>query len=266
VRRRPRSRRDAGAGTYFSPAPPRVLAHRGLAIDAPENTLLAFLRALSIGVTHIETDVHASVDGVAVISHDPDLHRVAGRTVRIDQLTISELRRVDLGDGQTFASLSEALDAFPHARFNIDLKSSDVVGPAVEAIREAGALGRVLVTSFSDRRREAAVRLLPGVATSTSAWTSALALLLAQLGIGFLLRRALRGIHAVQIPPARYGLRIVTPRIVRMLHTVPVEVHVWTINDPIEMRRLLDIGVDGLVTDRADLALAVLENRSVLGE
>ncbi len=239
-----------------------MLAHRGLATDVPENTLLAFLKALSIGVTHLETDVHASADGVAVISHDPDLRRVAGRAARIDQLTMAELSRIDLGSGQTFASLREALEAFPDARFNIDLKSPDVVGPAVEAIVEAGATDRVLVTSFNDARRVAAVGRLPGVATSASAVAFTFALIAAKLGLGFFVRRALRGIQAVQVPPAKYGFRIVTPRVVRMLHAIPVEVHVWTINDPFEMNRLLDLGVDGIVTDRSDLAIALLEDRS----
>ncbi|MET4782529.1 glycerophosphoryl diester phosphodiesterase [Glaciihabitans sp. UYNi722] len=206
--------------------------------------------------------MHASADGVAVISHDPDLRRVAGRTVRVDQLTMAELRRVDLGNGQTFSSLREALDGFPDAKFNIDLKSPDVVQPAVDAILEAGAAGRVLVTSFDETRRAAAVALLPGVATSASATTFAWALVTAKLGLGSPLRRVLRGIQAVQIPPSQYGLSIVTPRVVRMIHGAGVEVHVWTINDSIEMARLLDMGVDGLVTDRADLAMKLLDNRS----
>ncbi|HRN29999.1 MAG TPA: glycerophosphodiester phosphodiesterase family protein, partial [Terrimesophilobacter sp.] len=154
---------------FFKPAPPRVLAHRGLAIEAPENTLLAFAKALAMGVTHIETDVHASVDGVAVIAHDDTLERVAGRKVRVDQLTMAELRRVDLGEGQGFCSLADALDAFPDARFNIDLKSAASVQPTVEVIREHRAEQRILLASFSDRRRRVALNQLPGVATSLSA-------------------------------------------------------------------------------------------------
>src|SRR5690606_37911373 len=123
------------------------------ALEAPENTLLAFAKALAVGVTHIETDVHATADGVAVIAHDETLDRVADRTVRVDQLTMTELRRVDLGEGQGFCSLTEALDAFPDARFNIDLKSSASLAPTVAAIREHRAAERVLVTSFSDSRR-----------------------------------------------------------------------------------------------------------------
>ena len=116
--------------TFLQGRRPRIIAHRGLALDAPENTLLAFLRALNAGATHLETDVHASADGVAVISHDPDLGRVAGRSVNVGQLTMPELRRVDLGHGQGFCSLAEALDAFPQARFNIDIKDEASAAPA----------------------------------------------------------------------------------------------------------------------------------------
>ena len=120
--------------TFLQGRRPRIIAHRGLALDAPENTLLAFLRALNAGATHLETDVHASADGVAVISHDPDLGRVAGRSVNVGQLTMPELRRVDLGHGQGFCSLAEALDAFPQARFNIDIKDEASAAPAAEAM------------------------------------------------------------------------------------------------------------------------------------
>src|SRR5690606_20285590 len=131
--------------------------------------LLAFLHAVNAGVTHIETDVHGSADGVAMISHDPDLARVAGREVRVSQLTAAELRRVALGEGQSYCSLADALDAFPETRFNIDIKSADAVPGAIKAIRDLGATERVLIGSFSTKRRLAVVRELPGVATSISA-------------------------------------------------------------------------------------------------
>ena len=159
---------DADRG-YFFPAPPRVFAHRGLALGAPENTLLAFLHAVNAGVTHIETDVHGSADGVAMISHDPDLARVAGRDVRVAQLTAAELRRVALGEGQGYCTLADALDAFPETRFNIDVKSADAVAGTIKAVRDLGATERVLIGSFSTKRRLAVVSELPGVATSISA-------------------------------------------------------------------------------------------------
>lgn len=239
-----------------------MLAHRGLAIDAPENTLLAFARAVAVGATHLETDVHASLDGVAMVSHDPDLHRLADRDLGIAQLTSHELRRIDLGHGQSFCSLAEALDGFPDARFNIDIKAADAVGPTVDAITRAGAIDRVLIGSFSARRRLGAVRRLPGVATSVSARGAVAAVAAASAGRIGVLRRVLAGVHAVQLPTTMLGMHPFTPRAVRAFHEAGVEVHAWTINDPAEMDLLLAAGVDGLVSDRADLALDAVRRAS----
>ena len=247
--------------TYLSGPLPRIIAHRGLAIEAPENTLLAFLRALNAGATHLETDVHASADGVAVISHDPDLSRVAGRSVRVDQLTMAELRRIQLGDGQSFSSLAEALDAFPDARFNIDIKDAGSAAPAAAAILKARATDRVLITSFDEKRRLAAVDALPGVASSASVTRFLPAIASAKAGSVRGARRALRGLVAVQVPERQSGLRLVSRRTVRILHAAGVEVHVWTVNDPADMTRLLDLGVDGLVTDRCDVLKALVDTR-----
>lgn len=255
-----RPRRNPG---YFTGAPPRVLAHRGLALGAPENTLLAFAKAITIGVTHIETDVHASRDGIAVISHDPELSRLVGRETRVNELSLAELERIELGAGQGFSSLAAALDGFPETRFNIDVKSADAVEATIDAVRAVGATSRVLVTSFSERRRAATVRGLPGVATSASAAVFGAALVAGKLGLSPVVRLALKNVDAVQIPERAAGLSTVTPHQLRVLHSAGVEVHVWTINDVASMTRLLDLGVDGLVTDRADLALELLRSRAV---
>lgn len=247
--------------TFLDGAGTRIIAHRGLALDAPENTLLAFLRALSAGATHLETDIHASADGVAVIAHDPDLARVAGRNVQVGQLTMSELRRIELGHGQGFCSLAEALDAFPQARFNIDVKDARAAAPAVAAIREARATDRVLITSFSSERRRAVADALPGVASSPAVPEFLPALIGARLGIAPLVRRALRGFVAVQVPERRGPLRIVTRRSVERIHAAGAEVHVWTVNDPVDMVRLLELGVDGIVTDRCDVLTTVVTSR-----
>lgn len=246
------------AETYFSGAVPRVLAHRGFSVDVPENTLLAFERALTLGVEYLETDVHASRDGVAVIAHDPELGRVAGRPSRVNELTAAELARIDLGGGQGIVSIAEALETFPTARFNIDLKSMDAVAPTVDAVRQLRAEHRVLLTSFSERRRAAALRMLPEVATGASGSRLAQALLAARAGNRPLLRWALRGIRAVQMPERALGIETTAPPLLAAFHAAGVEVHVWTINDAAVMRRLLARGVDGLVTDRADLALEVI--------
>lgn len=246
---------------FLDGRPPRIIAHRGLALDAPENTLLAFARALSARATHLETDIHASADGVAVIAHDPNLSRVAGRDVRVAQLTMRELRRIDLGHGQRFCTLAEALDAFPEALFNIDVKDSRAAAPAVAAIRAARAVDRVLVTSFSPERRRAVTDQLPDVASSPAVSEFLPVLAGAKLGVAPLLRRSLRGFAAVQIPERRGPLRLVTRRTVERIHAAGPEVHVWTVNEPGDMVRLLDLGVDGIVTDRCDVLRRVVDAR-----
>ncbi|MEQ1736038.1 MAG: glycerophosphodiester phosphodiesterase family protein [Rhodoglobus sp.] len=243
---------------YLSPVAPRVFAHRGLALGAPENTLLAFAPAVAAGAQYIETDVHASADGASVVAHDADLKRVANRDVRVEQLELPELRRIDLGHGQGFCTLAEALDGFPDTRFNIDIKSKAAVEPTVRAIRDLRAVDRVLVSSFDEGRRAAAIRALPGVVSSASARRFAIALLAGKVGLSPVVRAALQGLVAVQVPERALGLRITTERMLARLHDAGVEVHVWTVNDPVRMRELLHLGVDGIVTDRADLALEVV--------
>lgn len=258
---------------YFSPARPRVLAHRGLTLDAPENSLLAFARAIAAGSTYVETDVRASSDGVAMIHHDAELAEDvpmpsgSARTTdapterRIRNLTSDELASLDLGYEQAVPTLEAALRAFPGTRFNVDIKSEDAVAPTVAAILATGATDRVLVTSFSERRRRRAVRELPGVATSASARRFATALVAARLGRPAGIAWALRGLDAVQIPTRALGLSTLSPLMLDTVHALGIEVHVWTVNDPVTMSRLFDVGVDGIVTDRVDLALRVVTAR-----
>lgn len=248
------------ASTYFDPPKPRVLAHRGLALEAPENTMLAFAKAAAIGAAYVETDVHVSHDGVAVISHDPSLRRVAGRDLRVSRLTMDELRRIDLGHGQGYCALEEALDAFPELRFNIDVKAEGALGPTVAALRRTGAASRVLLTSFSDARRRRAAGLVVEVVTSAGRAGVIRAMLSRPFGPAAL-TRALRGAAALQLPQRIGPLRIVTRALVEAAHRAGIEVHVWTVNDPADMTRLLDLGVDGLVTDRPDLALPLVADR-----
>lgn len=248
------------ASTYFDPPGPRVLAHRGLAIDVPENSLLAFGKAAEAGAAYVETDVHVSFDGVAVIAHDPTLKRVAGRDVPVAKLTMGELRRIDLGHGQGFCSLEEALDGFRDVRFNIDVKAEGAVPATVAAVRRTTAARRVLLTSFSDARRRRLGALVPEAVTSAGR-EGVVRALRASYSTAVAFRRALRGAIALQVPEGLGGVRIVTPRFVDRAHAAGVEVHVWTVNEPERMTRLLDLGVDGLVTDRADLAVPLVAAR-----
>lgn len=246
---------------FFDGAPPRVIAHRGLALHSAENTIEAFRAALGAGADIVETDVHASADGVSVICHDDDLSRIAGLGRSVEELGWSELRELTLTGGGRIAALGEALEAFPRALFNIDVKTDAAVGPAVEAIRRAGAESRVLVSSFGQRRRRRAVRALRGVATSASTAGVVLCLLGVRLRLRLLVRLALRGVDAVQVPRRRRGVTVVSPAFVRAVHGVGREVHVWTIDDPDEMRELLDLGADGIVTNRCDLLREVVGRR-----
>ncbi|UFS60389.1 glycerophosphodiester phosphodiesterase family protein [Subtercola endophyticus] len=247
---------------YFAPPLPRLLAHRGLATDQAENTIAAFRAAVEAGATYVELDVHASLDGEAIVAHDENLSRLLGRDDTIAGLSAAGLAGLDLGDGSGFATLVDVLAALPDTRINIDIKSSAAAAPAAAAISAASATDRVLVTSFSGKRRRSALKLLPGVATSASAGSFLVALLAAKIGLTPVVRLALRSIDAVQVPVRAAGMTIVTPRVLRSIHAAGVEVHIWTINAPEEMTRLLDLGVDGIVTDRIDIALDLVAHRS----
>ena len=172
------------------------------------------------------------------------------------------LDMLPLGHDQGFASLAEALDAFPEARFNIDIKDARSAAPAAAAIIAARATDRVLLTSFSAARRVAATAALPDVAVSPSVSEVLPALLGAKLGLRRVTDRALRPFAAVQIPERRGPLTLVTPRTVRAVHRAGAEVHVWTVDDVADMARLLELGVDGIVTNRCDLLKALVTSRN----
>jgi glycerophosphoryl diester phosphodiesterase len=244
---------------------PRVLAHRGLvapdegAAGAVENSFAALAAAHAAGATYIESDCHLTRDGQVVLFHDDDLRRVTGDPRGLRDVDLAELEDIMSGRGG-LVTLAQALDAFPDTRFNLDVKAEDAAEPVGRLV--ASAAERVLLTSFSDRRRraalEAARRERADLLPATSAGSATIVLLLAARMSKRLAARVLRGIDAVQIPERRGALRILSRRLISVVHAAGAEVHVWTVNDPDRMRRLSARGVDGIVTDRADLALAAL--------
>ena len=240
---------------FFDLPGPRVFAHRGLHLDVPENTAGSFRAALEAGIRYIETDVVASRDGIAMIAHDLTLDRVANDSRALADVTAAELADVDLG-GEGFITLRDALERFPTARFNVDVKDLRAVPDVVNVIRATESLDRVLITSFSATRRRAVVAELPDIASSAASTEFARIFLAARLWITPPLPR----IQAVQIPARGLGVDTVTPTLIDRYHRAGLEVHVWTINDPVEMARLLALGVDGIVTDRADLALRLVNS------
>lgn len=248
---------------YLSPVGFRFLAHRGLTVGAngepvDENTEPAFARALEVGATYLEVDVRASRDGLSIVCHDQDLVRVAGNPAKVAELDWQTLVEIPLRHGSHLMSLDALLKRFPQARVNIDIKSSDAIVPTVRAIAQNQATDRVLISSFSERRRSAAVRLMPGVATSSSALRLLAIWLANKLRSQALLHRLLRGLDAMQIPPARGPLRFDTEGFISAVKTNGVELHYWTINEPKQALELRARGANGVVSDRIDLIVAAL--------
>lgn len=247
---------------YLDHPGPLALAHRGFSRSGLENTMVAFQAAVDLGFRYVETDVHATADGVAVAFHDASLARVTDATGLIADLPWDRVRRARVGGTEQVATLAEVLHTWPDLRLNIDVKSATAIAPTVEAIERAGAHHRVLVGSFSDARRRAALRALSRpVATSAGTRTVAAFVLGSRLGAGAVAARAVRRVDCLQVPRRHGRLEVVTPATVARAHALTTQVHVWTVNEPAEMHRLLDLGVDGIVTDRADLLRAVLVER-----
>ena len=237
-----------------------AFAHRGGAfhpeIEGLENTLQAFQHAVDLGYDYLETDVHLTKDGVLLAFHDTVLDRVTDATGRIAESTYAEVQRALINGSDRVPTLADLFEAFPEARFNIDLKAPGAVAPLARFLEEREAWDRVCVGSFSGRRLRRFRRLTGGrVATSASPGeVAAYRVLPARLA-----RLLTRGRPRVlQVPHKRGRLTIVTPGLVRRAHRAGVHVHVWTIDDPDEMKALLDRGVDGLMTDRTDILRAVL--------
>ncbi|MFF2633625.1 glycerophosphodiester phosphodiesterase family protein [Microbacterium sp. NPDC058021] len=250
---------------WFARPGPRVLAHRGLlpadAEGIAENSFAAVAAAHAAGAAYVESDCHLTADGEVVLFHDDDLSRVTGDPRPVADVPLAELERL-MADIGGLITLRQALEAFPDLRFNLDVKAQAAAAPVGRIA--APHAERVLLASFSDARRrtalEAAERFGRGIRPATSAGTATIGRTLSALAVRStpLVRRALAGVDALQVPERQGPVRVVTPRLIEAAHACGVEVHVWTVNDPLHMRRLLDLGVDGLVTDRADVALRVV--------
>ncbi len=236
---------------------PTAVAHRGGSLEAEENTMEAFARAVGLGYTHVETDVHATRDGVAVIHHDTTLQRMTGEGARIAELDWADLQRIRTFGGAAIPRAEELLAAFPRLNITFELKCDRVAGPLAEVITRADALGRVCVGSFA-AARTAAIRALlgPGLCWSP-AQSGVAALWLA--GHGLPTRRP--GFTVAQVPPVHRGIPVVTPRFIRAAARRGIDVQVWTVDDAAEMERLLDMGVSAIMTDRPTLLRRVLEGR-----
>jgi len=213
----------------------------------------AFEGAIRLGFTYLETDVHVTTDGVLVAFHDDDLTRTCGRPGRISDLPWSEVEAARVAGREPIPRLDDLLASWPQARFNIDCKSDRAVEPLAGVLERAAILDRVCVASFSDRRiARLRRRLGPRLCTGAGP------IELAALRYRVLPRRVAL---AAQVPVRRRNVTIVDRAFVARAHRLGVAVHVWTIDDPDEMRRLLDLGVDGIMTDRPAVLREVLGDR-----
>jgi glycerophosphoryl diester phosphodiesterase len=245
---------------------PFVIAHRGFHPDGLENSMRAFAAAADLGVSHLETDVRATSDGVLVVLHDARVDRVTDAVGPVAGLTWRELRTARIGGSEPIPTLEEVLTTWPRLRVNVDLKAASAVRPFVQVVRRTGAVHRVCVASFSGRRTALAVRALRREGpVACSPAPARVAAVLAALrmgdarGAGRRVAAALGPAVCVQVPDRVGRLHVVTPALVEAVHAAGRQVHVWTIDDPATMESLLDLGVDAIVTNRADLALALTD-------
>jgi glycerophosphoryl diester phosphodiesterase len=245
--------------TGYLDAPPLAFAHRGGAKTAGnvgiENSLAAFTHAYELGYRYLETDVRVTSDGAVYAVHDAGLERLTGSGDQVSALTAESMDLQRLDQREPFARLDALYEAFPDARLNIDIKSDDAVEPACAVIKAHDAVGRTCLSSFSHSRLSRIRTILPGVATSASTReviaTRFLPLPLLRAGL------RPRG-QCLQVPVRRGRVEVVTPAFVRRAHALGLQVHAWTIDDADEIRRLLDLGVDGIITDRTDVLKDVL--------
>lgn len=257
---------------YLDHPGPIPLVHRAAGGEHAENTLPAIQAAVRLGFRYVETDVRTTADGVSVLAHDADLSRVAGARTRVADLLARDLEGVGVGDGG-LARLDAVLDTLPDLRLNIDLKDGPGPAAVTTALTATGAWDRVCVTSFADRRVDAFRRLAPrrvctGMGMRRSAALVAARRLaparrLASAGAGLASRldRAVAPAAVAQLP-VRWGvLPVVDRALVDHAHGLGIPVHVWTVNSRSEMQRLLDLGVDGIVTDAPLVLRAVLQER-----
>ncbi|MFE5620197.1 glycerophosphodiester phosphodiesterase family protein [Streptomyces sp. NPDC056463] len=245
---------------YLDHPSPIPFAHRGGTADGLENTAAAFRRAAAAGYRYFETDVHTTADGALVAFHDSTLDRVTDTGGRIRDLPWDAVREARVAGKEPLPLFEELLEEFPEARWNVDLKAESSLVPLVDLIRRTGAWDRICVGSFTESRVARAQRLAgPRLATSFGVKGVA-ALRLRSLGIPAALRA---GAVAAQVPERQGGVTVVDRRFVREAHARGLQVHVWTVNEPERMNSLLDLGVDGIMTDHLETLRAVLTDRGV---
>jgi glycerophosphoryl diester phosphodiesterase len=220
--------------------------------------MAAFEAAVRLGYRHVETDVHATLDEALVAFHDPTLDRVTDRSGAIAELTWREVRRARMVADARVPLLEEVLGSWPELRVNIDVKDDRAVGPLLDVLRRTGSHHRVCVGAFSDRRMRHVRRALPPGTATALAPVEVAAL---RVGRGPLTRLLPTDVPCVQVPVRFGAVTVVDEAFVHRAHRQGRQVHVWTVNEGAEMERLLDMGVDAIVTDDAARLAGLLARR-----
>jgi glycerophosphoryl diester phosphodiesterase len=239
---------------------PIAMAHRGGAIEHLENTMPAFQACVDLGYRYLETDVQVTADGVLVAFHDPTLERVTDHSGRVEHLTWSQIAEARIGGREPILRLEDLLGAWPDVRFNLDIKAAGVLAPLVRLVRRMDVADRLCLGSFSDARIAAARRLFgPGLCTSLGPRGVAALRLSSYSPRAAGLVRIQAG--CAQVPLQLGGRALVDERFVAAAHERGLQVHVWTVDDPAEATAMLDLGVDGIMTDRPAWLRELLEKR-----
>lgn len=243
---------------FLATTVPFGFAHQGGTDIAPGNTEAAFQHAVSLGYSHIETDVQATADGILAVFHDDDLGPLTGTKGKIADRSWAELSELQVGGEHPIPRFEDMVERFPTVRFNVDPKNDLAVNPLVELIHRHGLEERVCVGSFSGRRlAQFRSQVGPPVCTSPAIWGVVRVLAAAVLG-----RKGTSSPNsALQIPTAYYGIPLTGKWLMGRVHRLGLQIHVWTINEEAEMNRLLDNGVDAIMTDRVTLLRDVLQTR-----
>ena len=222
-----------------------ISAHRGGSIEAPENTIESFEYSIELGSSYIETDVQLSSNGIPYIFHDDDLKRLFGKNIIFNSLHSDEIDELILFDKYKIPTLESTLQKFPDTLFQIDVKTDEVVLPTMEVIKKTNSTDKVCIASFSSKRLKQVHKLYPEICLSMGPF-EVMKLLLSSFG---LYRNKVPG-NCLQIPIYQYGIKLVTKRFINYIHSIGLKIHVWTINDEDTMQKLIDLGVDGIITDR----------------
>jgi glycerophosphoryl diester phosphodiesterase len=244
---------------YLDHNGPIAFAHRGGASEVPENTMPAFAHAVNLGYGYVETDVHATSDGVLLAFHDSRLDRVTDGKGIISEMTWDQVRGAKVDGREPIPLFADLLAAWPALRINIDPKKDNAVAPLISVLREHNAVERVCIGAFSDARlRRIRAELGPSLCTSTGPLET-VRLRFASWKIG----KGPTGVGAAQVPVRQGPLPVVDRAFLDRAHALELAVHVWTIDDEPEMNRLLDLGVDGIMTDRPVILRDVFTKRGL---